>query len=232
MNRLLLPVVALQAMWVRSTFTLAEAAAGPLAGTAGAGDTPLRVAVLGESTAAGAGVGSHDDGFAGALARSLTERTGRPVAWQVSAQNGATSRRIRHRLLPTLTGDYDVAVLLAGANDVLTRRPAADWRDDLAAIVDGLAERAGQVVVAGIPPFERFPALPRTLRRYLGERAAALDDVARQVCAGRPRVTWATVDAAMPSSPELFSADRFHPSATGYQLWAAAVAAVVPETSL
>ncbi|TDD68607.1 SGNH/GDSL hydrolase family protein [Jiangella aurantiaca] len=225
MNRLLFPIVALQGLWVRSTFTLAGPVDGPLTGTTGEGaGPPLRVAILGESTAAGSGVDSHDDGFAGGLAAALAARTGRPVDWEVAAQFGATARRIRYRLLPRLTGDYDVAVLLAGANDVLTRRPAADWGADLAVIVDGLGERAERVVVAGIPPFGLFPGLPRTLRRYLGERAAALDAVAREVCAARPRVTWTTVGTDVPPSLDFFSADRFHPSATGYGLWSSAVA--------
>ncbi|SDU14856.1 SGNH/GDSL hydrolase family protein [Jiangella alkaliphila] len=229
MNRLLFPLVALQGMWVRSTFTLAQPVDGPSTGTLGAGSGgPLRVAILGESTAAGSGVDSHDDGFAGGLASVLAVRTGRPIEWEVAAQFGATARRVRHRLLPRLTGEYDVAVLLAGANDVLTRRPPADWGTDLAAIVDGLAERAERVVVAGIPPFGLFPGLPRTLRRYLGERAATLDEVSRTVCAGRPRVTWATSAGDVSPSLDFFSADRFHPSSTGYRLWASAVADAIP----
>ncbi|WP_116952954.1 SGNH/GDSL hydrolase family protein [Jiangella endophytica] len=232
MNRLLFPVVALQGLWVRSTFTLAQPVDARVAGTVGTvgsgGEAPLRVAVLGESTAAGSGVDSHDDGFAGALADALAARSGRPVDWEVAAQFGATARRVRYRLLPRLTGDYDVAVLLAGANDVLTRRPPADWGADLAVIVDGLAARAARVVVAGVPPFGLFPALPRTLRRYLGERAAALDEVARQVCAARPGATWTTVGSDDPPPMDFFCADRFHPSATGYRLWASAVADAIP----
>lgn len=229
MNRLLMPLVAVQGLWVRSTFTLAEPVDDRVTGTVGGGDgAPLRVAVLGESTAAGSGVDSHDDGFAGALAGLLAASTGRPVDWEVAAQFGATARRVRHRLLPRLTGSYDVAVLLAGANDVLTRRPPADWGADLAAIVDGLAARSAWVVVAGVPPFEQFPALPRALRRYLGERAAAIDAVARDVCAARPRVAWTTVVSDGLPSMDFFSADRFHPSATGYRLWASAVAAAIP----
>lgn len=228
MNRLLLPVVALQGLWVRRTFILAAPVSGPSTGTsggsgAGAG-AALRLAVVGESTAAGSGVDSHDDGFAGSLARALTTRTGRPVDWEVAAQFGATARRIRHRLLPRLTGEHDLAVLLAGANDVLTRRPAADWADDLAAIVDGLGARAERVAVSGIPPFGLFPALPGALRRYLGERAARFDEVARQVCAVRPAATWIGFGAGERPGPGFFAADRFHPSAAGYRQWAGAVA--------
>ena len=56
----------------------------------------------------------------------------------------------------------------------------------------------------------------------VAERAAALDAVARQVCAGRPGTTWVTTTEAPP--PGFFATDRFHPSALGYRLWAQVVA--------
>ncbi len=152
----------------------------------------------GESTAAGCGVDNHDDGFTGCLAREITARTQRPVQWQVVGQFGATARRIRYRLLPQLGEDLNVAVLLAGGNDVMSGRSPNQWRDDVSAIVDDLMERADHVVVAGIPPFALFPSMPTTLGRYLSERAAALDDVSRQICAVRPCTTWFTRPALDP----------------------------------
>lgn len=223
MNRLLLPVVAVQGRWMRSAIRMAPPAGGPTRGTVGdATGPPLRLGVLGDSTAAGCGVDTHDNGFAAWLARDLAARTGRPVVWEVVGQFGATARRIRHRLLPQLGGNLDVAVLLAGGNDVLTRRTPDQWRDDLAAILDGLTGRSEQVVVAGLPPFASFPSLPATLGRYLAERASALDTVSRQLCAQQPRTTW-TGPAGLPP-PDCFAHDHFHPSASGYRLWARAVA--------
>lgn len=220
-----LPVVAVQAMWVRRSTEVLPPAAGPSSGVVGDGPAePLRLAVLGESTAAGCGVDSHDDGFTGALARELAGRTRRPVAWQVVGQNGATSRRIRHRLPPELGGDFDLAVLLAGANDVLSRRAPAEWRADLTAIVEDLGARATQVAVAGIPPFREFPSLPGTLARYLARRATVLDAVAAQVCAERPGVTWVGSTDSMPIGPDFFARDRFHPSSSGYGRWALSIA--------
>lgn len=225
MNPLLLPVVAVQGMWVRSATEVLPPAAGPTNGTAGeAAGTPVRIGVLGESTAAGCGVDSHDDGFAGCLAREFAARTGRPVRWDVIGQNSATARRIRYRLLPRLAGDFDVAVLLAGVNDVLGRRPPGQWGDDLAAIVDDLAGRADHVVVAGLPPFGAFPSLPTTLGRYLARRADALDEVSRRVCAQRPSATWIGSAGIEPVGPDFFARDRFHPSAAGYRRWAQSVA--------
>jgi len=223
MRRLHLPIAAAQGMWLRSTTKVAPPASGPTRGRAGprAGEA-LRVAVIGESTAAGCGVTSHTDGFAGSLARELAARTRRPVDWQVVGRLGATARRIRHRLLPQLDEDLDAAVLLAGVNDVMGRRSPEEWRDDLTAIVDGLTARAAHVVVAGTPPFALFPAMPATLGRYLTERATALDDVAQHICASRPRVTWVTMPGV--PGPDFFATDRFHPSAVGYGHWAKVIA--------
>jgi lysophospholipase L1-like esterase len=208
---------------MRSTIRMAPPATGPTSGTVGTTSrTPLRIAVVGESTAAGCGVDNHDDGFTGCLAREVTARTQRPVQWQVVGRFGATARRIRYQLLPQLDEDFDVAVLLAGGNDVMSGRSPGQWSDDVSAIVDGLMERAGHVVAAGVPPFALFPSMPTTLGRYLGERAAALDDVSRQICAVHPCTTWITMTGV--PAPDFFAADRFHLSAVGYQRWAQVVA--------
>lgn len=226
MNPFLMPVVVAQGMRVRYSTQTLPPAAGPTTGTFGDEGTrpPLRLAVLGESTAAGCGVQTHDEGFAGQMARELATREGRSVAWEVVGRDAATARRIRHRLLPDLSKNLDVAVLLAGVNDVLSRRSPQDWREDLTAIVDGLAERAERVAVAGIPSFGQFPSLPATLSRYLAERANALDEVSRQVCAEQPRTTWVGSTDALFAVPDFFSEDRFHPSATGYHRFARTIA--------
>jgi lysophospholipase L1-like esterase len=224
-NPLLLPIVALQGMWVRHATELLPPATGPTIGTVGdPSRPPVRIAVVGESTAAGCGVHTHDEGFPGWLARELAARTRRPVTWEVVGQHAATARRIRYRLLPQLGDNLNVAVLLAGGNDVLAGRTPGQWRDDLAAIVDDLTNRAEQVAVTGIPPFAAFPSLPTTLGRYLAQRAAAFDELSQRVCAEQPRAVWISSTSILPTGPDMFAQDRFHPSAAGYRRWAQAVA--------
>ncbi|MEV7415234.1 SGNH/GDSL hydrolase family protein [Streptomyces sp. NPDC089919] len=226
MNPLLLPLIAVQGLWVRATTEVLPPADGPGTGTVApeAAGTPMRIAVLGESTAAGCGVATHEEGFPGSLARALAVEHGCPVTWDVVGQHGATGRRVRHKLLPQLGEGYDVAVLLAGSNDVLARREPAEWAEDLTAIVDDLANRAGHVVVVGIPPFESFPSLPAPLNRYCAERAAAVDAASREVCAERPWATWVNSTGVMSITGDFFARDRFHPSSYGYGQWARVVA--------
>ncbi len=224
MNPLLFPIVAAQGIWVRLTTEIIPVAAGPSVGAYGEGPSPLRLAVVGESTAAGCGVATHDDGFPGCLARELAARAGRPVAWEAAGQHGAAARWIRHRLVSRLGSGLDLAVLLAGVNDVLTRRTPAQWSEDLTAILDDLATRARNVVVTGIPSFRAFPSLPGTLGRYLAHRATALDSVSRRLCETRARTTFVSSADIAPISPDFFARDGFHPSAAGYRRWARAVA--------
>ncbi|BEL06277.1 SGNH/GDSL hydrolase family protein [Actinoplanes sichuanensis] len=230
MNALLLPVVAAQAMWKRRRTVTIPAAEGPATGVVPGPDPqdPLSVVILGDSLAAGYGVHTHDEGFGGSLARDLTELTGRTVAWSAVGQYGATARRIRYRLLPRIPEQADIVVIVGGANDVLCGRQPHEWAEDLTAVVDESSRRAGQVMVAGIPPFEHLPCMPRTLGRHLARRAVALDEVAQQICDARPAVTWVPGKLLLPFVPAYFAQDGFHPSALGYRRWSAAVAGEIP----
>ncbi|GLY03111.1 SGNH/GDSL hydrolase family protein [Actinoplanes sp. NBRC 101535] len=227
MNPLWMPVIAAQALWLRSTLQPATDPGGGTSGTApGPAGTPLRLAVVGDSTAAGCGAAGDEEAFAAGFARELATRTGQPVDWRVVGQYGATARRIRHRLVPQLGDRLDMVVLLAGVNDVMAGRGPDQWHDDLTGILDDLVTRTARVVVAGLPPIDRIPVVPARLAHYLGDRAAALDAVSRQVCARNPeRTTFAGASTGAPP-PGFFGADRFHPSSLGYRWWAQEVAAL------
>lgn len=226
MNPLSFPIMVVQGAWLKSRTEVLPPADGPNPGGLGgeAGGKPIRIGIIGESTAAGCGVKTHVEGFPGSLGHILLERSGRPVTWQVVGQRGATVRRVRHRLLPQLSGRFTVAVVLVGANDVLDRRSIVEWSTDLGAILDDLAKRSEQVLVVGIPPFKVFPTIPRTLRRYLADQAAGFDEASRRVCSERPNCDWVDSTDVTKLGPDAFASDGFHPSASGYRSWAEAVA--------
>lgn len=227
---LLLPVIAAQGLWVRTTV---RAAAGPTdepSGTVTGSDlSRLRLAVVGESTAAGCGVDRHTDGFAAALAGEMAARTGQAVDWLSAGRYGATARRIRTDLLPVVGSGFNLVVVLAGVNDVLTHRRPPQWHDDLSGLLDDLRGRTTTIAVTGIPPFTLFPSLPAALARYLAGRAAALDRMSEKACSRRAVFVPADFDTV---PPDFFSADRFHPSAAGYRHWAVSVAERLEGASL
>jgi lysophospholipase L1-like esterase len=190
------------------------------------GAPPLRLLMIGESTAAGVGAESHADGLPGLTARAVAGHTGRSVAWRVLGRNGATARAALTDLLaPAEDVRADVAVIVLGVNDTLRFHSPARWRRDLAALVAAVRERCGPipVVLAGVPPVGRFPALPQPLRGVLGLRAALLDHTARRLAAELPAARHVGTPVLDASVDAYFCADRFHPSPRGYATWAAAL---------
>lgn len=224
MNPLLLPLVACQGVRVkRDTIRLPEAE-GPRCGRVGDGPA-LRLSVVGESTAAGCGVLTHDEGMAGQLARALVSTGLAPgVEWSVTARNGATASAFRRSLLPGIPDGVDLTVVLLGVNDVLARTPPSTWRTEVGGLLDVLRSRSTQVVLTGIPPFDAFPSLPATLARFLREHADRLNAVTQQLAADLPQVIWVGGEDLLPLGPDFFGADGFHPSADGYRRWAASIA--------
>ena len=190
---------------------------------------PLELVVIGESTAAGVGARTHEDALVGRLARHLAATRGRSVHWRVAGRNGATIRRIRHRLLPEIANNpADVVVIVAGVNDVVAGRSGAEWSEHLRAMLDVLAGPGRAVIVAGIAPFRDFPALPSPLRPFLERKARRLDGLTREICEEYCAV-FVPFDAGERIGPDFFASDNFHPSEAGYAQWAALIVAHLPD---
>ncbi|WP_271221935.1 SGNH/GDSL hydrolase family protein [Streptosporangium carneum] len=186
------------------------------------------MAVLGESTAAGVGATTHEEGLAGCLARALAVRTARPVSWQVAARSGVNTRTTLAELVPLLE-PADVVVVALGVNELLELNQPSRFGRELRALTAGVRERIPGVpiLMAGMPPVGRFPALPQPLRAVMGLRARALDRVIQEVAADICGVTHVAVDVPVELAG-FFARDGFHPSATGYATWAEGLADALP----
>lgn len=223
---LLAPALVLQGKRVRRTTPRLPEAAGPTTGQVPGHGAPVRLLVLGESTAAGVGAADHREGLAGQLADALAAASGRPVHWRVIGRTGATAATVHDRLLaPAADLAADVAVVALGVNDTLQLRSPAQWTADLRRVIHLLRERCGAVpvVLASVPPMGRFPALPQPLRGVLGLRAALLDRAAAHLAAGMDGVLHVPVPLPAGAADDFFCGDRFHPSPHGYAQWGAAL---------
>jgi lysophospholipase L1-like esterase len=220
------PLLLWQAQRVRRTTPRLPVAGGDRIGEVGHGP-PLRLLVIGESTAAGVGAAHHGEALAGELAARLATKLGRRTRWHALGENGATARRAL-RLLESASDAADLAVVALGVNDVLEQTRAARWANDVAALIVALQTRIGarEVILLEVPPLARFPALPRPLRYVLGRDArrldAALARVAARLDASERRVRHYRF--AFDGAREFFAADGFHPSARGYAHWAELIA--------
>jgi lysophospholipase L1-like esterase len=219
----LAPVLVAQGLVVRGRTPVLPEAAGPRSGQVGDGPV-LRVAILGESTAAGVGVAHLDEALAGRFVTALAARLGRRVDWTLSARTGVTAAQARRTLLPALgpADPADLALVVLGVNDTLRLTGRARWGREIRGIVTALD--AGRVLLAGLPDLADFPTLPQPLRRVLATQARTLDAELDAVAAADPTVVHAP---APPLGGLDFAADGFHPGAGTYRVWADHLAAVV-----
>ncbi len=189
---------------------------------------PVDLLVLGDSIAAGLGAERAKHTLAGRLARGIARDTGRSVRLRSAAVVGAESSMLAAQLA-SLPRSYrpDVAVVVVGGNDVTHRVPVAESVRHLAEAVDELRARGSEVVVGTCPDLGALRLVPQPLRalgsrasRQLAEaqRAAALAHGARVVSLAH---VVGPFFAGFPD--EMFSLDRFHPSAHGYKRTAKAM---------
>lgn len=205
------------------------AAAGLTAAPAGsrrAAEPPVRLVVLGDSSAAGVGAPTHEAALTGQTAAALADRTGRSVRWLAVGESGATARRVQNALVPRLpTVSADLVVLAFGVNDVIRRTRPAVFAHALRSLIGAAREQIGPapVFVSAMPPVGRFPALPQPLRGVLGAYARQLDRAARRAAARLPAVAHVPL-RFNGSADDFMAADGFHASSHGYATWGTQVA--------
>jgi lysophospholipase L1-like esterase len=190
---------------------------------------PLRLAVLGDSTAAGLGVDRARDTPGALLAAGLVERLHRPVVVRCLAVVGAISAGLVPQVELATEFQPDLAVILIGGNDVTHRIRTQLAVRHLTDAVRTLRAEGAEVVVGTCPDLGTIrpiqPPLRWVARRWSRELAAA--QTIGAVSAGGASVSLGDlIGPQFAADPvHMFAADRFHPSADGY---AAAAAALLP----
>lgn len=231
----LLPLIAVQGRQVRRAMPRLADAHGPTEGMYGRPPARLRIVVVGESTVSGVGARTHTHSLPGRLAAALGASLHVSVGWKAVGQSGANAREAANLVDEGLVhgargarGErFDCAFVALGVNDVIERTPLARWKGDVAALAELMIARHGvrSVVLLGVPPMHRFPALPQPLRAFLGARAQELDAELAALAAERAELLH--VPTPVDGPLEYFCADRFHPSEAGYAAWATHTATAV-----
>ncbi|XBB65271.1 SGNH/GDSL hydrolase family protein [Nocardioides sp. WV_118_6] len=189
---------------------------------------PLRLLVLGDSIAAGLGVERPKDTLGARIARGLAAELRRPVALRTAAVVGSESSALAGQL-DGLPASYraDVAVVVVGGNDVTHRVPVATSAQHLEEAVARLRAQDTGVVVGTCPDLGALRPVPQPLRS-LGSRmsrqlASAQAEVAVRNGAHAVSLAHVVGPFFITNPDEMFSLDRFHPSALGYKRTAQAL---------
>jgi lysophospholipase L1-like esterase len=209
--------------------------APPVGGTFGPeGGAPLRLAVLGDSTAAGVGARHRSDTVGARLAAALGG-DGRRVALDGLAAPGARAGDLGSQVSRALAHDHpDVAVILIGANDAIHLTRLSVVERDLAAAVGRLRAALVPVVVGTCPDLGTVRAFAHPLREltgWQGRRIAAVQARAVRHAGGVAVDLGARTGPVFRADPGALSPDLYHPSADGYRLWAAALLPAVQDAA-
>ncbi|PZU28666.1 MAG: hypothetical protein DI577_09785 [Microbacterium sp.] len=193
------------------------------------GGTPVELLMVGDSIAAGLGAERPKDVLGARIAKSVAGFLQRPVRLRTAAQVGAESQDLARQIdwLPE-TYRPDVAVVIVGGNDVTHRVPVASAAADLADAITRLRARGAEVVVGTCPDLGALRAVPQPLRS-LGAQASRQLARAQAVAGERAGARVVSLRRAVghlfvAHPDDMFSIDRFHPSALGYRRTADALA--------
>lgn len=230
----LLPFMYLHGQRIVKSVPKLPDAEGPEGLVEGPGDRSLKLLVLGESTMSGVGVATHEEGFTGALARTLGAGWKTEVQWRVYARSGFTLRRLKEEVLPLIEEEsVDLIVVGMGGNEAFKMNTPAGFRRDMQAVIDDLRSRFGPqvpITFPNMPPIKEFPAFTPLIKFTLGNMVEYFGEELTDLIKGQrnlfynPEVIrlshWAK-ELDMEENPKAFFSDGVHPSGLTYTTWGA-----------
>lgn len=202
-------------------------------------DKTMKVLAIGESTVAGIGVETHEEGFAGTLGKELSRLFQTNVDWKVYARSGYSAKRVTEEILPTITeSDIDIIVVGIGANDAFELNSLKRWRRDVTQLITVLRTKFPEalIVFCNMPPIKEFPAFPALMKATVGNLIEILGEELNELIKPLDRVYyngevitlkgWSEKLGIEGTASDFFS-DGVHPSKLAYQVWAKDIAFVI-----
>jgi lysophospholipase L1-like esterase len=192
----------------------------------------LKILTIGESSIAGVGVETHEEGLTGTFARALAQKMGVNVQWKVYARSGYTAKQVAIEIIPKIVeNDVDLIVIGLGANDAFTLNTPQKWRKHMSELIDKVQLQFENIpiVFCNMPPIKEFPAFTPLLKFVVGNLGEILGKELQTIVASRENVyfyarkltlkDWAE-RLNVKGKPLDFFSDGVHPSKLTYQTWA------------
>lgn len=228
---LLMPILVMQGRRTRRRTPRLPPAQGPCHGRCGGSNEPsLKLLAIGESTVAGVGVADMRQALGAQTASKISERYGVTVEWHSCGRNGATIAEALPELLSAnLLEKADVVLVAFGVNDTTAFRTSRRWRNDVETLLDRLQQHCSPryILLCGVPPLQRFPALPQPLKAIMGLKAWALNRKLVDLARGWSNLIYVPIRLD-PDDRHMIAQDGYHPSACGYAAWAAQLSQACP----
>jgi len=183
---------------------------------------PIVYVALGDST--GAGVGAREGGYVARLFKRLVARRPGSRLTNLCVSGATTADLLRDQLERGVAMNPDLVTVGIGINDIGHGLTLEQFSKNYEEILSTLREKTrAQIVVTNIPDVSSAPRIPGSLRSQYQQEIMRYSRRLEEI-AGRHGATvfdvYTITHEQLASHPEYFSADGFHPSDDGYELWA------------
>ncbi|MGH1337058.1 MAG: SGNH/GDSL hydrolase family protein [Aureispira sp.] len=235
----LLPIMYFQARAIKARFPILPEAEGDQGSVPAHEQKRLRILAIGESSIAGVGVDTHEEGFTGTLAKELSRLLQTTVDWKVYAKRGFTAKKVEENIVPQITEneeDVDLLVVGIGGNDTFQLNRPKRWKKDMQALIAALQEKfkGVPIVFIDLPPVRELPAFTKIIKLILGNlREMLAEELDRLVLNYKNTYyyphsitmsDWIERYQVPNNGVSTFFSDGVHPSKLAYQVWATDVA--------
>jgi acyl-CoA thioesterase I len=182
----------------------------------------VHLVALGDSTAAGVGA-ARGGGYPDQLASRL-RREGLSVGLTNLGVSGArTADVVQGQLKRAIAAQPTLVTLGIGTNDLWRGTSLESFGEDLDRIARRLKQTGAPVVVCNLPDLALAPVAKLVPSSLYEGRIEPFNDVIAQVAARHGLHVVDLYGASreyIPTHPQFFSGDGFHPSEAGYTQWA------------
>lgn len=182
-----------------------------------------KLLVFGDSTAVGIGADQLQSSFSYRIAQQLADSE-HQIQVINYARSGARIADIVANQLPAQLPDRPLDIFISvGANDATHLTNPDHYHQSWQRIFDWLMTHPiDRIIISSAPDMGLTPALPFGFRQLVGARAKA-ENIWLQAEIARRQLPISYLDIynqAKLDRSDLYAADRFHPSSSGYQKWA------------
>jgi lysophospholipase L1-like esterase len=183
---------------------------------------PVTYVALGDST--GVGVGARNGGYVKRLAERIAAVRPGSRLINLCVSGAATPELLRDQVSPAVQASPQLITIGIGINDIGHGITADEFAKNFETILAKLrSQTQAVIVVTNIPDVSSSIRIPSALRsqsqQTITQYNERLAEIARRYGAQVVDVYTLTHEE-LPRHPEYFSADGFHPSDKGYELWA------------
>jgi acyl-CoA thioesterase-1 len=195
---------------------------------------PIRYVALGDST--GAGIGAKEGGYVARLFKRISARRPGSELTNLCVSGATTADVLRNQLKHPLADDVNLVTLGIGINDIGHGFTVDQFAKNYEEILGKLKNSRATIVVTNIPDISSAPRIPGIIRDEYQQLIIEFNRRLEEIAARHGVIVfdvYTITREVLPTNPQFFSADGFHPSDEGYEFWAEkmwpAVARVIGE---